>query len=81
MANVKEELIKMLNTALELEHAARIQYLTHAELISGLSAEKVIERLKEIASDEEKHENIFRTLISGYLRRRADYGYCPDTQS
>lgn len=27
----KQELIKMLNGALELEHAARIQYLAHAE--------------------------------------------------
>ena len=28
---IKEELLKMLNHALELEHAARIQYLAHAE--------------------------------------------------
>lgn len=67
MANIKEELIKMLNKALELEHAARIQYLAHAELIKGLNAEKIIERLKEIASDEEKHEGKFRNLIGNYL--------------
>jgi bacterioferritin (cytochrome b1) len=53
----------MLNKALELEHAARIQYLAHAELVAGLNAEPIIERLKEIAGDEEKHEQKFRTLI------------------
>jgi bacterioferritin (cytochrome b1) len=67
MATIKEELIGMLNQALKLEHAARIQYLAHAELITGLGAEKVIERLKEIASDEEEHEQKFRNLIGGYL--------------
>jgi bacterioferritin (cytochrome b1) len=67
MANVKQDLIMMLNKALELEHAARIQYLAHAELLKGLYVEKVIERIKEIASDEEKHEGIFRNLIGNYL--------------
>lgn len=67
MTNIKEQLVKMLNQALELEHAARIQYLAHAELIRGLNAEKIIERLKEIASDEEKHEDKFRNLIGNYL--------------
>ncbi|MDD5254449.1 MAG: ferritin-like domain-containing protein [Candidatus Omnitrophica bacterium] len=67
MAGIKDELITMLNKALTLEHAARIQYLAHAELIKGLGAEKIIERIKEIASDEEKHEGIFRNLIGSYL--------------
>lgn len=74
MANLKEELIKMLNQALELEHAARIQYLAHAELINGLNAEKIIERLKEIASDEEKHEGKFRNLIGNYLHGEPSMG-------
>ncbi len=65
--NIKEQLLKMLNHALKLEHAARIQYLAHAELITGSGAEKIIERLKEIASDEKEHEEIFRELIAGYL--------------
>jgi bacterioferritin len=64
---IKEELVQMLNKALELEHAARVQYLAHAELIKGPTAEKIIERLKEIASDEAKHEGIFRDLIGNYL--------------
>jgi len=67
MDNTKKELAVMLNRALELEHAARIQYLAHAELIKGLNAEPIIARLKEIASDEQKHEEIFRELISSYL--------------
>ncbi|MEI6080246.1 MAG: ferritin-like domain-containing protein [bacterium] len=67
MADIRQELVKMLNVALELEHAARIQYLAHAELIKGLNSEKIIERLKEIASDEEKHEGVFRNLVGNYL--------------
>ena len=67
MSDIKKELVNALNRALELEHAARIQYLAHAELIKGINAEKVIERLKEIASDEQKHEEIFRELIGSYL--------------
>lgn len=67
MADVKKELIGMLNHALELEYSARIQYLAHAEAINGLGAEPIIERLKEIAGDELKHEGIFRELIAAFL--------------
>ena len=67
MADIKNELITMLNQALRLEHAARIQYLAQAELIKGINAESVIERLKEIAGDEAKHEEKFRNLIASYL--------------
>ena len=63
----KEELIKMLNQALELEHAARIQYLAHAEQVDGLNAEPIMARLREIADDEKKHQEMFRTLIGDYL--------------
>ncbi len=65
--DIKNELIALLNKALELEHSARIQYLAHAELVKGINAEKIVERLKEIASDEQKHEGIFRNLIGSYL--------------
>lgn len=67
MKDVKQELITMLNAALRLEHAARIQYLAHAELIKGMCSEPIIERLKEIAGDEAKHEEKFRKLIGNYL--------------
>jgi bacterioferritin (cytochrome b1) len=63
----KDELVKMLNQALELEHAARIQYLAHAEQVDGLNSEPIIARLKEIAGDEKNHEDMFRELIGGYL--------------
>ena len=63
----QEELIEMLNGALELEHAARIQYLAHAEQVDGLNAEPIIARLKEISDDEKKHEDVFRELIGAYL--------------
>ena len=65
--NVKKELVELLNNALRLEHAARNQYLAHAELLKGIDAEPVIKRLREIASDEEKHQEKFRTLIGDYL--------------
>jgi bacterioferritin (cytochrome b1) len=67
MNDIKEELQNMLNSALELEHAARIQYLNHAEQVKGQYAEPIIERLKEIASDEEKHEEKLRNLIASYF--------------
>jgi len=65
--NLKKEIIAMLNEALQLEHAARIQYLSHAELVKGINAEPIIARLKEIAGDEEKHEDKFRNMIGSYL--------------
>ncbi len=67
MGDVKKELIVMLNRALELEYSARIQYLAHAEAIKGLMGEGIIARLKEIAGDELKHEEMFRELIGAYL--------------
>lgn len=67
MSDIKKELVEMLNRALELEHAARIQYLAHAELVTGPGAEKIIDRLKEIADDEKEHEDKFRNLIGSYL--------------
>ena len=67
MSDIKSELVVMLNQALRLEHAARIQYLVQAELVKGLNSEAIIEKLKEIAGDEAKHEEKFRKLISSYL--------------
>jgi bacterioferritin (cytochrome b1) len=67
MDTVKNELAEMMNQALKMEHAARIQYLSHAELVKGVAAEKIIERLREIAGDEEKHEGKFRAMIGDYL--------------
>lgn len=74
MGDINQELIRMLNRALELEHAARIQYLAHVELVKGLGAESIIARLKEIASDELKHEGMFRELIGGYLNGESSMG-------
>jgi len=59
----KDKLIAMLNHALELEHAAFVQYLSYAEIVDGLCAEPIIARLKEIAGDEKGHQDKFRTLI------------------
>ncbi len=64
---IKKEIAEMLNKAVGLEYAARIQYLAHSEKIKGLNSEPLIERLKEIASDELKHEDMFRSLVTNYL--------------
>jgi bacterioferritin (cytochrome b1) len=67
MSDIKTEIIGLLNKALELEHTARIQYLSHAELVDGLNSEDIVARLKEIAEDEAKHQEKFRTMIGNYL--------------
>lgn len=67
MSDTSKDLVSMLNHALKLEHAARIQYLAHAEAIKGLQSEPLIARLKEIAGDELKHEGMFRELIGAFL--------------
>ena len=59
----KEKIIELLNHGLELEHAAYVQYLSHAEIVDGINAESIIARLKEIANDEKEHQEKFRTLI------------------
>lgn len=67
MKKPSKELIALLNKALETEHQAYIQYLSHAELVDGPMSEPIESRLKEIAEDEEKHQAILRTLIGKYL--------------
>jgi len=61
------ELLTLLNTALELEHAAAIQYFTHAQLLSGPGCEPLIARLEDSAKDEQAHAAKLRTLIGDYL--------------
>lgn len=65
--DAKKELIVMLNKAVELEHAAYVQYLSHAEIIDGLNSDPIIERIKEISGDEAKHQEKFRRLIGDFL--------------
>ena len=60
---VKNKIIELLNQALELEHAAFVQYLSHAEVVDGINAEPIIAKLKEIAGDEKGHQDKFRELI------------------
>jgi bacterioferritin (cytochrome b1) len=60
----KEKLTALLNKGLELEHAARAQYLSHAKVVSGANADSIAARLKEIAGDEQKHEGMFRDCIA-----------------
>ncbi len=63
----KQKLIDLMNGALETEHQAYVQYLSHAEIVAGINCEPIIGRLKEIAGDEEKHQAKFREMIGDYL--------------
>ena len=38
----KQKILELLNHALELEHAAYTQYLSHAENVDGINAEPII---------------------------------------
>lgn len=59
----KAKLIELLNKALELEHAAEAQYLSHATLLTGETADTIAARLTEIAGDEHKHAELFRSCL------------------
>jgi len=64
---VRRDIAVMLHEAFELEHAARIQYLSHAQILRGPGSEAIVSRLEEIAQDELKHQCMFRELIGSYL--------------
>ncbi len=59
----KTKLIELLNQALELEHQAEAQYLSHATLLVGETADTIAARLTEIAGDEHKHAGMFRDCL------------------
>lgn len=59
----KEQMIGMLNKALAQEHACWIRYLTHASVVTGLYAEPVAARLKEIGKDEGEHAEKLRDRV------------------
>ena len=65
--DVSKEIIDMLNKALEMEHQANIQYLSHAEVVDGINCEPIIKRLQEIAGDEKEHAAKLRALIGDFL--------------
>jgi len=64
---ISPELVKLMNKALEMELAAYSQYLSHAEIVSGIAVEPIVARLREIARDERKHQKSLRNLIGNYL--------------
>jgi len=59
----KAKLIELLNQALELEHQAEAQYLSHATLLVGETSDTIAARLTEIAGDEHKHAGMFRDCL------------------
>lgn len=59
----KAKLIELLNKGLELEHQAEAQYLSHATLLVGETADTIAARLTEIAGDEHKHAGLFRDCL------------------
>jgi bacterioferritin (cytochrome b1) len=69
MTTTKEypQLVTMMNNALENEHAAYVQYLSHAKIVNGINAKPIINRLKGIAGDHRRHQKKLRHLIGDYL--------------
>ena len=61
------QLFSLLTTALELEHAAYLQYLSHAEIISGPTSPPISAKLRDNAADEAKHADTLRDLIANYI--------------
>lgn len=76
-----QELIDMINRALTMEHAAAVQYLTHAELIFGPESGPIMEQLREQAADEQKHAENLRTLIADYLKGIPSYDQAQTKQA
>ena len=72
-----KELIALLNEALKMEHAAAVQYYTHAELVRGPIAEPIIRRLMDTADDERKHAEKLRSLLSDYLLTEPTMDFAP----
>jgi bacterioferritin (cytochrome b1) len=64
---VSPKLVTMMNNALENEHAAYVQYLSHAKLVKGITAKPIINRLKGIAGDHRRHQRKLRHLLGDYL--------------
>ena len=71
------ELVALLNQALEMEHAAAIQYYTHAEQINGPESGPLMEQLQEQAGDEQAHAVKVRTILSDYLKVIPTMGLAP----
>ena len=64
---IRKEIVALMNKALSMEYGAYIQYLTHAEMLTGPNCEPLIARLRELAGDEAKHACTLRDLISNHL--------------
>jgi bacterioferritin (cytochrome b1) len=61
------ELIQIINQALTMEHAAYLQYVTHAEQLKGCCSEPNIAQLREQAADELKHATELRRILSDFF--------------
>ncbi len=85
MEEVKEDLLKILNQALELEHTARMQHSTRAEMITATLAKiedghkvKGAEEIMEINLRDEKEAIVFYKLIRskvGDYRKELQYEF------
>ena len=62
-----KELVKLIQEALRLEHAAYLQYLSHAAIVRGVSAPGIIDQLEDNARDEANHARELRDILSNYL--------------
>ncbi len=58
-----KRMVELLNRALVHEQTGQIRYLAHAAVVTGLHAEPIIARLKELAEDEAGHASMLRDRI------------------
>ncbi len=59
----KSKVVKLLNQALELEHATVIRYSTQAAVLTGPYAAPIGDKLKAFAAEELRHANELRDRL------------------
>ena len=59
-----EALVRSFNQA--LEHAAIVQYLSHAQMMCGRDSEPMVARVRKIAGDWPGHAETCREIIGSY---------------
>jgi bacterioferritin (cytochrome b1) len=65
--DTQDKLNSLLQEALRLEHAAQLQYHSHAAILRGLTSIPISALFSDSASDESKHAETLRDIISNHL--------------
>ena len=72
-----KELVAMLNKALEMEHQAYVQYLSHAELLQGLDSEPIEARHQGNCQGRRETPGHARDIIGKMLGEVPSMGFAP----